>query len=66
MRAVLTAAQATQAVSQPAIGAVTTLIPKPQGTSGCGGFNLAKEMKVDTKVCHEIQVSIPLFTLIVC
>ena len=57
VRAALATAQAAQTTAQLATGAGTTVIPKPRGTSGRGDFNLAKEMKVDTKLCHEIQVS---------
>jgi len=57
VRAALAVAQAMQDTAQPAAG-TGALIPKPRGTSGRGGFNLANEMKVDTEVCHQIQVSI--------
>lgn len=62
VQAALAVAQETQGVAQPA---ATALIPKPRGTSGRGDFNLAKAMKVDKKVCHEIQVCPPFhrFTL---
>ena len=56
VRAALATAEATSAAAaQPA---TTALIPKPRGTSGRGGFNLAKEMDVDKETYHLIQVSI--------
>ena len=53
VRVALAVAQANIA-TQPV---TTTLIPKPRGTSGRSGFNLAKEMNIDTKTCRVIQVS---------
>ena len=60
MQAALAVAQATQGVAPPTNA---TLIPKPRGTSGRGDFNLANEMNVDKKVCHQIQASLPLLAL---
>jgi len=57
VRAALAVAQAMQDMVQPAAG-TGALIPKPRGTSGRGGFNLANKMKVNTEVCHQIQVTL--------
>jgi len=51
------AALAAAHVVQTADTAVLTLVPKPHGTSGRAGFNLANAMGMDIPVYHEIQVS---------
>lgn len=61
VRAALAAAQATNIGAQPPT--IVTLIPKPRGTSGRGGFNLAKEMGVDPKTSRQIQVSTTFISL---
>ena len=53
VQAALAAAQANRVAPPPTTPA---LIPKPRGTSGRAGFNLAKEMNVDKNTCHVIQV----------
>lgn len=55
LRAALAAAQATQVAAQPV---TTTLVPKPRGTSGRAGFNLAKAMDIDPDTYHRIQVCV--------
>ena len=54
VQATLIAAEATQAVAQPA---AATLIPKPRGSSGRCNFNLANEMNVSVQTYRQIQVS---------
>ena len=54
VQAALAAAEATQAIAQPAAAA---LIPKPRGSAGHHNFNLANEMNVSAQTDRHIQVS---------